>query len=68
MSYHEDAGVCSHCNDSVLIRRRGPNHVLHLLLSMATVGLWLPVWLIVGVSSLFGSWHCATCGMPAQRA
>lgn len=24
-----------------------PNHVLHLLLSVITCGLWIPVWLII---------------------
>ena len=27
------------------------NHVLHLLLSVFTLGLWLPVWLIIAVSN-----------------
>ena len=27
-----------------------PQHVLHLLLSVVTFGLWLPVWAIVGIS------------------
>lgn len=26
------------------------SHVLHLLLSVITVGLWIPVWLLVSVS------------------
>ena len=27
-----------------------PQHVLHLLLSVVTFGLWLPVWALVGIS------------------
>lgn len=27
-----------------------PQHVLHLLLSLLTLGLWLPVWALVGIS------------------
>ena len=27
------------------------NHVLHLLLSIFTVGLWIPIWIIVGLSN-----------------
>jgi Protein of unknown function (DUF2510) len=27
----------------------GPNHALHLILTLLTCGLWLPVWLIVAV-------------------
>ena len=28
---------------------KGPNHILHLLLSIFTAGLWLPVWLVVAL-------------------
>ena len=28
---------------------KGPNHVLHLLLTIITFGLWLPVWLIIAL-------------------
>jgi len=27
------------------------NHVLHLILSVVTLGIWLPLWLIVGISN-----------------
>lgn len=27
--------------------RKGTNHVLHLVLSILTVGLWLPFWLLI---------------------
>lgn len=33
----------------VLVKGKRPSHVLHLLLSLITVGLWLPVWLCIGV-------------------
>jgi hypothetical protein len=27
------------------------NHILHLILSVITVGLWLPVWVLVAISN-----------------
>lgn len=36
--------------EAVLVQGRRPNHVLHLLLSIVTLGLWLIVWLIVGIT------------------
>ncbi len=30
-------------------RRRRPNHILHLLLTIITGGLWLPVWLLLSL-------------------
>lgn len=29
----------------------GPNHALHLVLTLLTCGMWLPVWLIVAIAS-----------------
>ncbi len=26
-----------------------PNHILHLLLSVVTVGVWLPVWFLISL-------------------
>jgi len=39
---------------SLLLARREDyrtSHVLHLLLSVITVGLWLPIWLLCGISN-----------------
>lgn len=35
----------------VLVKGHRPNHILHLLLSVVTVGIWIPIWLIVAVTS-----------------
>ena len=32
---------------TVLVRGSRPNHVLHVLLSVFTLGLWVPVWILV---------------------
>ncbi len=34
---------------AVLVKGHRPNHVLHLLLSVFTVGVWLPVWVAIAV-------------------
>ena len=36
---------------AVLAYGKRPNHVLHLLLSVITAGLWIPVWIIIAISS-----------------
>lgn len=43
-----------------MARERRPNHVLHLLLSLVTGGVWLIVWLLLGMSQ--SPAHCAFCG------
>lgn len=32
---------------TVMVAGKRPNHILHLLLSVITLGLWIPVWICV---------------------
>jgi len=36
---------------AVLIWGKRPNHILHLLLSLVTLGFWLIVWILIAMSS-----------------
>lgn len=60
----ESTGFCRNCDRQVLIRRKSTNHVLHLLLTLCTFGLWLIIWLLVGVR--VGGWRCSACGSPTR--
>lgn len=40
----------------VMVVNKGPNHVLHLLLSVVTVGFWLPVWVVL-ILIQFSRWN-----------
>lgn len=51
---------CGGCQRQVLAARPGTNHVLHLILTVLTVGLWLIPWLLSCVK--IGGWKCQTCG------
>ena len=41
----------------------GPNHALHLVLTLLTCGMWLPVWLIVAIA---GANRVHVAGQPAR--
>ena len=60
MSEQRKKKNCKSCEKSVLAVRPGINHVLHLLLSIITVGLWIPVW--IAMSIRIGGWKCPQCG------
>lgn len=64
MAFQEAGGYCDDCNRNVMIRRQGTSHILHLFLSVITVGLWIPVWLLSSVR--FGGWRCIVCGSHAS--
>ncbi len=58
------SGFCKYCNSNVVVSRPGTNHILHLLLTIITAGLWLIVW--VGISVKIGGWRCSVCGKTAS--
>ena len=60
MGVKEKGGYCDNCSKDVLIRSSTPNHILHLLLSIVTGGLWLIVWLLLIVK--VKEWRCTNCG------
>jgi len=43
--------------------KQGPSHGLHLIATIFTAGLWLPIWLLLGIISMFGAFRCARCGL-----
>jgi hypothetical protein len=52
---------CRDCGKPTLHLQPATSHVLHLLLSVLTFGLWLPLWLIAALSN--GSrCTCTVCG------
>ncbi len=60
MAEEKRGGFCKSCNKQVVVFRKGTNHILHLLLTVLTAGLWIIIWLGVGVK--FGGWRCTECG------
>ncbi len=54
-------GFCQECSSYTLVKRRGVSHVLHLLLSLFTIGLWVFVWIALALLNV-GGWRCQTCG------
>lgn len=53
---------CPEDDRMVLAEKQTPNHILHLLLSVITVGFWLPVWLLVAIFADFNAYRCPSCG------
>lgn len=65
MAHQEAGGYCRSCGRNVLVRRKGTNHLLHLLLSLLTAGLWIIVWILCAIK--VGGWRCTVCGSRASR-
>ena len=61
------SGYCSACRRRVYATGRSPNHLLHLVLSVITFGLWLVVWLLLAVGTA-GNYRCTRCGGRVSRS
>lgn len=53
---------CATCGRQTLHTKARVNHVLHLILSVLTAGLWLFVWAALGMSNSASRTRCAGCG------
>lgn len=52
---------CNNCDLNTEHVGPGTSHLLHLVLSVVTVGLWLPVWAMLAVAHRRQS-RCRQCG------
>ncbi len=66
MATQEKSGFCKKCNHQVIVRRKGTNHILHLLLAVVTAGIWIPIWLLLSIK--IGGWRCSQCGSTAVKS
>ncbi len=54
---------CRTCGRKTLHARSSFSNVLGVLFSLLTLGLFIPVWLLIGVwEALFVPWRCQACG------
>ena len=56
---------CVHCKKNVMAQANKPNHVLHLILTVITAGLWAIVWLLLAAGSS-GNYRCTECGQKVS--
>jgi hypothetical protein len=53
---------CARCRHQQLFIRARLNHLLHLMLTIMTVGLWLISWLALCIGQILRPWRCEHCG------
>ena len=60
MAMEYRSGICTQCDGQRKVERSQINDVFHLLVTIVTVGLWIPVWILASIR--LKGWRCATCG------
>ena len=53
---------CKTCGKLTLHTRPGTNNLVHALVTLFLCGLWLPVWIVVGIVNASHRPHCTQCG------
>jgi hypothetical protein len=53
---------CGICAQARPFQKEKINHILHLLLSVFTLGFWAPIWLALIFINLLSPYRCNTCG------
>lgn len=52
---------CQYCKRQTQYERQGANHILHLILTVLTGGLWLLGWIAIAILSRFRPRYCCNC-------
>jgi hypothetical protein len=60
MATNYTQAYCTFCQRRIRAERPGTNHLLHLLLTLVTGGVWLIVWLLCSIR--IGGYRCPMCG------
>lgn len=53
---------CRTCGKRTLHARKVFSAGWGILLSLLTMGLFIPVWMLIGILGAFQSWRCQACG------
>jgi len=53
---------CKKCKTNTLHKRPSPNHILHLILSIITGGIWIIMWCLIAFLTNFTPYTCNICG------
>ena len=63
---YRSAGWCFSCGRQTVMVKPRVNHLLHLALSVVTLGLWLLVWAALGFRNSERPPYCESCGTEAD--
>lgn len=63
----QSTAYCPVCQRQTLYAKEGLNHVLHLILTLVTLGLWGIVWIILGIASAAKPTRCTQCGTTRKE-
>lgn len=64
MAMVQQSAFCNTCQAPTLHQKQKVNHVLHLILTFVTLGLWSLVWIVLLIVNSSQRALCSHCGRP----
>ena len=61
MGQKQTGKFCNNCNKDILAVGSKPNHILHFILTICTLGVWGLVWILMSIGKI-GGYRCSECG------
>jgi len=62
MAVDQKSRYCKQCQQSTLHERHRVSEMWGCLLTIFTLGLWIPIWLIMSLCGSLSSYRCQICG------
>lgn len=53
---------CRDCGRKTLHAKERWSDGAHILITIVTLGLWIPFWLLMGLADMFTAFRCQLCG------
>jgi len=67
MGIEKQRRYCPEDDRMVLAEKPSTNHLLHLILTIFTAGLWLIPWVLVSMNAASNPYRCPHCGEVTDR-
>ena len=67
MTIKQQHQFCSNCNQIMPANKDIPNHIMHAVLSLMTVGWWLIIWIFLILKTNKNQFHCVKCGNDSLK-
>ena len=59
---------CGFCDSIQTFRKARIDHFFHLVITTITLGVWLPIWLVLLIHREFKPWVCRACRRKHRAA
>ena len=66
IKFEHNDGYCGRCTKQVVVKRRVVRHLPHFIMTIVTLGIWLPRWWRA-TRSKPEQWRCCRCDQEVYK-